>query len=158
VNERPVYERIGVTGTREGLTRVQSHAAARYLSLWRTHHGARELHHGDCLGADAVVAGHASRLGYRLVSHPPVSARLRAFVRSDVVMPPLPYLERDSRIVDTVCLLLALPSTEREVVRSGTWATVRRARRAEKPHVIVAPSGALYYANLGLDQRTEGSR
>lgn len=42
------------------------------------------------------------------------------------------YLDRNERMVTYCDVLLAFPEAEREVVRSGTWHTVRAARRAGK--------------------------
>lgn len=39
------------------------------------------------------------------------------------------YMERNDALVEHADLLIAFPRTEHEVLRSGTWATVRRARK-----------------------------
>lgn len=41
------------------------------------------------------------------------------------------YMARNDRLVELCQLLLAFPSTASEVQRSGTWATVRRARKRD---------------------------
>jgi hypothetical protein len=40
------------------------------------------------------------------------------------------YMARNDATVDRIDVLLAFPRTLKEVMRSGTWATVRRARKA----------------------------
>lgn len=135
------FPAVGVTATRYGLTAPQVLTAADRLMAWRDQRGARELHHGDCIGGDEEVAEIARDLGYRLVCHPPASRRFRAFVKSDEYRPPAPYLTRNHNVVDTVHGMLALPSGDVEQLRSGTWATVRYARKVGRPLVVVSPSG-----------------
>jgi hypothetical protein len=136
------YPRVGFTGTRGSITGMQASMAVRYLQVWRDRHGACEFHHGDCVGADAYVAESARRLGYRIVSHPPLNTRHRAYVPADVELPPLTYIMRNHDIVDTASVMLALPRTEDEELRSGTWATIRYARTMNCPLVVIGPSGA----------------
>lgn len=45
----------------------------------------------------------------------------------DIVGVPGGYLKRDDALVDGATLLLAFPETMNEVLRSGTWSTIRRA-------------------------------
>lgn len=42
------------------------------------------------------------------------------------------YLHRDDVVVENLDVLMAFPKTPSEILRSGTWATVRRARKANK--------------------------
>ncbi|HEY4779574.1 MAG TPA: DUF4326 domain-containing protein, partial [Solirubrobacterales bacterium] len=48
------------------------------------------------------------------------------------------YMARNDRMVADCAMLVAFPYSEREELRSGTWATVRRARRARR-RVLVEP-------------------
>ena len=133
---------VGVTATRKGITEPQSASLTRVLRVLQERDGAESLHHGDCIGGDVQATTIARRLGYRVVSHPPTVPRLRAYCPADEVLPPLPYLERDRRIVDTVAVLVACPDgSERK--RSGTWYTVRYARRRGVRTVIVWPDGTI---------------
>ena len=50
------------------------------------------------------------------------------------------YMARNDRLVEYADVLLAFPLTEEEEVRSGTWATVRRARKVGIP-VEIYPVG-----------------
>lgn len=43
------------------------------------------------------------------------------------------YLKRDDALIDGANLLLAFPNSMQEVLRSGTWATIRRAWKANVP-------------------------
>ncbi|GJF04999.1 hypothetical protein [Pseudonocardia sp. D17] len=133
---------VGVTATRYGLSAQQREHAHLMLRGLQLIHGADELHHGDCVGGDAEVADIARRLGYVLVAHPPTAEGLRAFVPSDRTMPPALYLDRNRNIVDAVWFLLGYPDSRLERQRSGTWSTIRYARRTRRLRMVVAPDGA----------------
>ena len=103
--------------------------------------GWEEFHHGDCLGADAAAHANAVALGFRIILHPPTANAARAFSKAPgaemTTYPPLPYLERNKAIVDGTDLLIAMPKdARREEVRSGTWATVRYARKKNRSIVF----------------------
>jgi hypothetical protein len=102
-----------------------------------------ELHFGDCDGSDKEAFALAKEQKARTVAHPPDVDKLRAFCEADEIREPYPYLVRDGHIVDEVEALVATPAKQYEERRSGTWATVRRARRAKKPVFIVWPDGSL---------------
>jgi hypothetical protein len=79
-----------------------------------------------------------------------VDAKLRAWCGGDVVLEPLPYLTRNQHIVKAVetfpvRLLIAAPHQVEEVTRSGTWSTIRYARRSRVgiPIAIVQPDGTI---------------
>jgi hypothetical protein len=133
---------VGFTGARDGLTEEQHLSLVRLLTELEQL-GATDLHHGDCVGADATAATEAHLLGYRVVSHPPANSSRRAFAPSDVVLPEANYLDRNQHIVDECDLLIACPSSFKEQLRSGTWSTVRRARRSRKPVRLVRPDGSV---------------
>lgn len=128
---------VGFTGTREGITPAQDVALWQRLSELR----GTDFHHGDCKGADVAAAKMAREIGYRVIAHPPDSRRMRAFHRSDEIRPELPYLERNRNIVDAAGVLLACPDGP-ERLRSGTWSTVRYARRQGVTVVVILPDGS----------------
>jgi hypothetical protein len=74
-----------------------------------------------------------------LVSHPPMTTALRAWAPYSLMQEPKPYLVRNREIVEGVDLLIACPKEPVEVLRSGTWATVRIARRLGVPVVLIWP-------------------
>lgn len=47
------------------------------------------------------------------------------------------YLDRDDALAQACTHMVAFPSTGREQQRSGTWATVRRARKLDRPVLVV---------------------
>lgn len=101
------------------------------------------LHHGDCIGADQQAAEIAEKLGHQTVGHPPTNQSKRAFHPSTKTLPAKDYLERDKDIVDASERLLAAPKGYEEERRSGTWFTVRYARRMGKKVTIIFPDGSL---------------
>lgn len=128
---------LGFTGTRDGMTDAQELMIWECLKRWRPD----ELQHGDCQGADAQAHALAVREGIRTVAHPPIVELLRAFCAADLVLEPQDYLRRDRNIVDASHALLAAPKTATEVGWSGTWYTIRYARRRHKNVVIIGPDG-----------------
>ena len=51
------------------------------------------------------------------------------------------YLVRNHDIVDVCDVLVATPGQKEEQIRSGTWATIRYARKIRKQIIIVYPDG-----------------
>lgn len=87
-----------------------------------------ELHHGDCSGWDHQSFSLADALCIKTIAHPPTDDRWRAFTNSTVILPPKPFLDRNKDIVNAVDFLIAAPyGPERQ--RSGTWSTVRYAKK-----------------------------
>lgn len=133
--------RLGVTGTQRGLTDAQAAVAEAALDELRAR-GPVTLLHGDCVGVDAQLARLARRLGCLVAAFPPSNPSRRAYVPSDITYPPAPYLARNRSIVAASAVMWAFPGEAVERLRSGTWATVRYARRAGRPLRIVGPDGA----------------
>lgn len=132
---------VGVTVTRKGITRAQKSVAMSVLAFMR----AERLHHGDCRNGDEALHALARGLGIAVEIHPPEKGALRAYCAAlpgETVWPEKPYLDRNRDIVGAVGFVLAFPENEEgEILRSGTWSTVRYARRVERPGIIVRPSG-----------------
>lgn len=104
------------------------------------HYGPRaEFHHGDCVGADYEAAFLAREIGYRVVGHPPLVQTKRGFFACDELCLPKKYLDRNRDIVDACSVLVAAPKESQETVRSGTWATVRYARKIGRAIEMVRP-------------------
>jgi predicted Rossmann fold nucleotide-binding protein DprA/Smf involved in DNA uptake len=90
---------------------------------------------------------HAGALGIIRVIHPPDNPRYRAYCHkfdgmSTVVRPEEPYLQRNAAIIAGSDYLIAVPDRP-EHARSGTWATVRLARREQKMIFIIRPGGTI---------------
>ncbi len=128
---------VGFTGTQKGLTHRQSQELA--LRLQELPLGST-FHHGDCVGADAEAHDIARRLSYnKVVIHPPINFHKRAWCSGTVVRPPKPYLERNHDIVDASDILIVCPAQQQEVQRSGTWATIRYAKKKCIPVIMIGP-------------------
>ena len=127
--------KVGVTGTREGMTQHQKEQFALKIHELNT----VEFHHGDCLGADAEAHDIIRTVfpHIRIVVHPPLSDYMRAFKVGDETRPPYDYIPRDKNIVDETDFLIGAPLTNDEVIRSGTWTTIRHARKTNKPHKVL---------------------
>lgn len=84
----------------------------------------------------------AVALGVKTIGHPPSDSLRRAYCAYDEERTPLPFLVRNHAIVDEgVDGLIAAPSGWVEEQRSGTWATVRYARKLGRRIWIVLPDG-----------------
>jgi len=127
--------KVGFTGTQEGMTTKQKLAVRKWLS----EHEVTEGHHGDCIGSDADFHVICISLGIRVVVHPPINPSKRAFKRGCAEKPAKPYMQRNDDIIDDTDIMLATPSTMMEELRSGTWSTVRHARKKGKEVVMVFP-------------------
>jgi hypothetical protein len=131
---------IGFTGTQSGMTEAQQATVHRLLLDL----GAGAVHHGDCIGADDEADTIARELGIVIHLHPPTDRTKRAFNVIDVdLYPEKPYLERNRDIIDACEALIAAPKETTETLRSGTWSTVRYARKQGKPVHICWPDGSV---------------
>jgi hypothetical protein len=102
------------------------------------------LHHGMCYGSDDQASRIAARLGWYTIGHPGYGKAGTANFHghADRILDAFPYLTRNQHIVEAADLVIATPSGA-EVVRSGTWATVRYARKCEKQLIVIQPDGTL---------------
>lgn len=134
----------GFTGTQAGMTRPQDmavHGLVLELSV-------TDIHHGDCIGADDQMDQIACELGLTIYVHAPINPAKRAWCKTRPLAERWaaslkPYLERNKEIVDSVKAMIAAPKEFEESLRSGTWATVRYARRVGRPVWLVWPDGTV---------------
>lgn len=131
---------IGMTGTRRGLTIQQKYAVK---TLFKELYNLKEFHHGDCVGADEQVAAFIKNNypSVEIIGHPPLKNTLRAYFPSTKNLPLKDYIERNHDIVNYSDLMLGFPGEMHEVLRSGTWATIRYSKKIERPLIIVFPNG-----------------
>lgn len=134
---------IGFTGTREGMNVKQLDAFHQLLDKTAIYSDPHIFHHGDCIGADEQAAAAAKHRGFWIICHPPILSMNRAFVISDTYRTPRTFLERNKDIVDESQYLIAASKTMGEELRSGTWATIRYARKKNKPIYIILPDGSV---------------
>lgn len=132
--------RLGFTGSQHGVTTAQRYALLHVLARYRLF-GALWMHNGDCLGADNVAAKLWQELDGKVHLHPPSIDTKRAFMYGEFVEAPRPYLDRNKDIVCSCDELVATPAEMFEQLRSGTWATIRFARKIGRPVTIIWPNG-----------------
>jgi hypothetical protein len=143
---------LGVSGTRNPLSLAQYDQMVSFIRSWRTQYD--ELHHGCCIGADESIALTASLRDYFIIGHPPINEQFLSSIAvalSNKLMPAQEYLDRNHNIVDATAMLLALPISRDQILRSGTWSTIRYARTKNRPITIIYPDGTVELENMGLE-------
>lgn len=133
---------FGFTGTQQSLPYAQQSALEEVLSdlynedyVW--------MHNGDCIGADATAAQLWRDMDGKVHGHPPDIVWKRAKFQFDAQWEPKPYRQRNADIVLCSDILVACPKAMEEELRSGTWMTIRMARKSKVPIVIVWPDGSV---------------
>lgn len=136
---------IGFTGSQEDLSLIQFDLLVAVLAEFEEITAA---HHGDCIGGDLAfhLIIEELRPDVEIHVHPPINKAKTAFCPSDVKYERKEYLDRNHDIVDACDILIACPKMK-EVLRSGTWATVRYARKIGKPIAILWRDGKYTYEN-----------
>jgi len=127
--------KVGFTGTQFGMTVYQ---ACHVEQLLRQLNATRGIH-GDCIGADKMFDQICHNLGIEVEIFPPSNPSKRAFCKADFLHPEDDYLARNRKIVDTSDVMIATPKSSEEELRSGTWATVRYARKTGKKLYVINP-------------------
>ncbi len=153
LGELPECISIGITGTRNLPTDNQRHTLRLMVnSFARCVGGERQLHHGMCVGTDECahyIAAQIPRM--KIYGHPGPQSRYRMQAGHDLftlIYDAKPFRARNSDIVQASGILLACPrypEQDARSARSGTWQTIRFARRAHKPVILVIPSGAIIH-------------
>jgi hypothetical protein len=150
--------KVGFTGTREWPAPVAQIASfVRVVDCIFERYANPTLpmlfNHGDCVGWDDAAARYVEAKFSRVAinKYPSNIAAMTANAPGVVVASPAPPLERNTAIVGASWIMIACPKEADEVVRSGTWSTVRRTAKANKPLIGVAPNGALWF------ERVDGS-
>ncbi len=146
--------RLGFTGTRDGLTEKQYNTLVRCIRaregetinsdfffsgkprMWDT------LLHGDCIGADLEAHNIAVVARIPINVYPPTDNKHRVFCDGEWTAQPQSYLDRNKAIVNRSDALIACPKGPEEL-RSGTWSTVRYARKQKKTVYIIYPDGRI---------------
>ena len=131
--------KIGVTGTRSGMTEHQCKEFTYLLSEFIINEEIGEFHHGDCVGVDVDAAKIAKKLGFKVVCHPPIKDELRAFHESDEFREPTSYFARNRNIVDECDVLLVIPYQDEWQDQGGTWYTASYCKKKQKPFTIIWP-------------------
>ena len=135
---------VSFTGTRRGLTEEQRTSLKKIF----TEAKATVFTHGDCVGADYDAHMVAHEMGLTIRKRPCYLDTQRAFAEEgETVADPEAPLDRNKKIVDEGKILVACPGQDFEERRSGTWYTIRYARKINKPLVIIWPNGQPQFEN-----------
>lgn len=128
------------------MTLAQKDVFQRILSaLLKRNPEGISFRHGDCIGADAEAHQIARALGISpIIGHPPSNDSKRSFCEFDEQEEPLDYLVRNARIAKCSEILIGTPKEYTERVRSGTWSTIRKARKLKKRVIVILPDGSLH--------------
>ena len=130
---------IGFTGTRLGMTGIQRSLVRQMLEYKRP----RVVVHGGCVGADSdfhdIVRLLFSKRQCQVHVFPSNIRGTHGHIDGDVVFAEHPPLQRNGFIVSLSDELIACPEGCQETNRSGTWSTVRRARKKKIPIHIFYP-------------------
>lgn len=138
--------KVGFTGTRVGMTAAQAERFRKLLlELLPT-----EFHHGDCIGSDAE-AHDLTSVYIECHIHPCNIPDMRAYkeTKPEFMYPEKPPLERNRDIVNATDVLVATPKEPYEVQQSGTWATIRYARKLGRKVYLIQPPGNLVVSPEG---------
>lgn len=126
---------IGFTGTRQGMNKKQVGQLGMLLS--HLQRNIKEVHHGDYVGADAQFDTYVVSRNIPRIVHPPINLAQRAFCKAELVLPEKDFLDRNKDIVNACNILIAAPLEGNEQVRSGTWSTIRYARKLNREIIIL---------------------
>lgn len=133
-----VLVKYGFTGTKNRLRNSQKNSIIHQLQTEINKGNNIEIHHGDCVGADKDFHDICScpllknSIKIKIVIHPPIDNKLRAYCQSNFICEEKTYLERNKDIVDDTEILIGCPYDNEEKLRSGTWSTIRYAKKNNK--------------------------
>lgn len=141
---------VSSTGTRDGMTTSQMQVVLTELIVMHELETVVSIHNGLCEGADAQFAKMARPVFpyAEFVGHPGMNKRGESPTRDysidrlfDKFWPVDEYLARD-RVMAQLCdVMIGTPATANEVRRSGTWATIRAARKLKRRIIWFEPDG-----------------
>lgn len=137
------------TGTRQGWTGAQFKGVRRVFHILKDQ-GCRTLLHGVCVGSDESADALAiDEFQFITVGYPGVNGQGQSPWRSHgcrcAMMPEEEYQIRDHKMVDRSEAVVATPKGMFEETRgSGTWLTIRYAKKQGKRLYIVYPTGEIH--------------
>ena len=130
---------VGFSGTQQGTTDLQLAAVEPVIfglaPGW--------FHHGWCIGADEEVDPIARKHGFEIIGHPPIntSKMAKSLPEPTIMCEPREYLPRNTDITIASSILIATPKGYKEEHFSGTWSTIRRARKHCQFIILIYPNG-----------------
>lgn len=135
---------LAFTGTRKGMTPRQHSVLSQIMAELDI----TQACHGACVGADEEFHELALYFGVPIIevwpaNIPSMRAKLREPGLMDrsviIVKEPQPPLDRNWDIIREAQLVVACPESVTEMLRSGTWATVRYAEQLNKTIKVIKP-------------------
>lgn len=133
--------RIGFTGTQRGMRPEQDRTVNLLLQLIASGQEQDWFIHGGCVGGDEEAHIIACAWGWLTEVYWSDHPLKRANLTGTREHAPQPPLVRNPQIVEGCDILLAAPNEFEEVVRSGTWSTIRYAGKVGRTTLIVWPDG-----------------
>ena len=137
---------IGFTGSRNGMSDSQKES---FLKILRKLKKITTFRHGDCIGSDEDAHNliRETLPDCHIIGHPPSYKKYRAFCKCNIFLKPKAYLDRNRDIIDSSEIIIATPNGL-EKLRSGTWSTIRYARKKNLPIYIIMPNGKIKEENI----------
>lgn len=129
---------IGVTGSRKGMNDYQINMFGYIVQGLEVD----VFRHGVCTGTDETssIIMRNLRPDTYIIGHPPLlDTHLSNSAVFDALEDKYEYLERNKHIVDNSNLLVGIPDTDKEKLRSGTWSTIRYAKKKGVKVIILYP-------------------
>lgn len=125
----------------------------RHLAVSDRNDPLEEFHHGACIKWDeiahlSVVETFNDQL--TVVVHPPINkSKMAKGLQAPKIVwrEPKEYIPRNHDIVDDVDYMVGCPGEMKEELRSGTWATIRYAKKKKKPVFVVWPDGLVEFTD-----------
>jgi hypothetical protein len=145
--------RIGITATRDGLTLLQEKVFLELIVFL----GITEFEHGDAIGGDFdchyAILEEAILDSKNIFKRPCNISNQRAFTKGGIDLEePIDPIKRNHKIVDDVDILIGCPKGFEEELRSGTWATIRYAKKIKKETYIIYPDGLIIKIISGIEK------
>jgi hypothetical protein len=141
---------IGFSGSRKGLSKMQYEYVDKFL--FNNLVTIDEVHHGDCIGADATFHKISSKLHIeKIIIHPPSNPTLRAFCESKYKWEEKDYLSRDRDIIKCSDIVLTCPYDSNKNYHSGTWYCINKGISLGKIVYIIYRNGTICKYNTTKD-------
>jgi hypothetical protein len=146
---------IGISGSRQFTPEPQRARFTGTLGkITRTYPGIVVIHHGCCTGIDELAHAVGRKTdGCQIFGYPGTDARGKSPYRMRdregfaKIFPPAVYSERNRAIVAASTFLIGAPlypEDDPRSLRSGTWQTIRYARKTRKPVITINSDGELF--------------
>lgn len=133
---------LGFTGTQSGRTPEQIKAWDKIFNN-NIFMEVESVIHGMCHGVDTEINEfYLKNTDVQIIGYPGTHEQSIS-MKVHKQQPIQPFLSRNKNIVENCDWLIAFPKLMYEELRSGTWATIRYARKQNRQHLIIYPNGKL---------------